>query len=189
MTYLNDFCMQDICLMSCTTTKFIITIDYSKYYLCLNSTDTNLPLLPKNFGWKYRTWDRIISQLLLTVQYISGCDNSTFHQPFLKSRGWQGAFREPSGYGLQMKPPFSSSNILNGRRGGVLPQRDQGNWPEERKQLPSAARRPGQIHAVVAPIRGHDEAASAARVSHSIVVDSKTGWSERNETYWVHLPE
>lgn len=87
-----------------------------------------------------------------------------------------------------MKPPFSRGNILNGRRGAQR-QCEQGNWPEEGKQLLSAAGRPGQIHTVVPSIRGHNEAASAAGVSHSIVVDSKTGWNEWNETYWVHVAE
>lgn len=54
----------------------------------------------------------------------------------------------------------------------------QVHLPEEGEQLLSAARGPGQIHTVVASIRGHDEAGSAAGVSHSIVVDSKTGRKE-----------
>lgn len=50
--------------------------------------------------------------------------------------------------------------------------------PEKREELPSAARRPGQINAVVAPIGGHHEAAPAAGVSHAVVVNSKTEWKE-----------
>lgn len=50
--------------------------------------------------------------------------------------------------------------------------------PEEGKQLLSAARGPGQIHTVVTSIGGHYEARFAANVSHSIMVDSKTGWKE-----------
>lgn len=47
--------------------------------------------------------------------------------------------------------------------------------PEECQQLLSAAWRPGQIHTVVASVRGHYEAASAAGVSQPVVVESKTG--------------
>lgn len=47
--------------------------------------------------------------------------------------------------------------------------------PEECEQLLPAARGPGQIHTVVASIRGHHEATPAAGVSYSIMVDSKTG--------------
>lgn len=47
--------------------------------------------------------------------------------------------------------------------------------PEECQQLLSAAWRPGQIHTVVASVRGHYEAAPAAGVSQAVVVESKTG--------------
>lgn len=52
---------------------------------------------------------------------------------------------------------------------------EQAGPPEECEQLLSAALGPGQIHTVVAPIRGHYEAAPAAGVSQSVMVDSKTG--------------
>lgn len=58
---------------------------------------------------------------------------------------------------------------------------EQVDPPEECEQLLSAARRPGQIHAVVASIRGHHEAAPAASVSYSVVVDSETGWNSHVE--------
>lgn len=60
---------------------------------------------------------------------------------------------------------------------------EQVDPPEECEQLLSAARRPGQIHAVVASIRGHHEAAPAAGVSYSVVVDSKTGWNRLNMSH------
>lgn len=50
--------------------------------------------------------------------------------------------------------------------------------PEECEQLLSAAGRPGQIHTVVAAIRGHYEATPAAGVSDSVMVESKTGWKK-----------
>lgn len=52
---------------------------------------------------------------------------------------------------------------------------EQAGSPEECEQLLSAALGPGQIHTVVASIRGHYEATPAAGVSQSIMVDSKTG--------------
>lgn len=64
--------------------------------------------------------------------------------------------------------------------------------PEEGEQLLSAARGPGQIHAVVASIRGHDEARSAAGVLESIVVNSKTGqkeWERKIIIQWCRSPE
>lgn len=45
--------------------------------------------------------------------------------------------------------------------------------PEEGEKLMSTAGGPGQIHAVVASIRGHHEAALTAAVRRSIVVDSE----------------
>lgn len=60
---------------------------------------------------------------------------------------------------------------------------EQVDPPEECEQLLSAARRPGQIHAVVASIRGHHEATPAAGVSYSVVVDSKTGWNRLNMSH------
>ncbi len=47
--------------------------------------------------------------------------------------------------------------------------------PEECEQLLSAAWGPGQIHTVVASIRGHHEPTPAAGVPYTIMVDSKTG--------------
>lgn len=47
--------------------------------------------------------------------------------------------------------------------------------PEECEQLLPAAGGPGQIHTVVAAIRGHHESTPAAGVPHSIMVDSKAG--------------
>ena len=52
---------------------------------------------------------------------------------------------------------------------------EQAGPPEECEQLLSAALGPGQIHTVVASIRGHNEATPAAGVSQSVMVDSKTG--------------
>lgn len=46
--------------------------------------------------------------------------------------------------------------------------------PEECEQLLPAALGPGQIHAVVASVRGHHEPTPAAGVSYSVMVDSKT---------------
>lgn len=56
------------------------------------------------------------------------------------------------------------------------PPPPQGDLPKECEQLLSAARGPGQIHTVVASIRGHDRARPAAGVSHPIMVDAKAGW-------------
>lgn len=75
---------------------------------------------------------------------------------------------------LKLKWPF------NGVRppwwmSGVSSQVD---LPEEREQLLSAAGGPGQIHTVVATIGGHYKARLAAGVSHSVMVDSKTGGKE-----------
>lgn len=45
--------------------------------------------------------------------------------------------------------------------------------PEEGEKLLSAAGGPGQIHAVVASIRGHHEAVPTAAVRRSVMVDSE----------------
>lgn len=45
--------------------------------------------------------------------------------------------------------------------------------PEECEHLLPAAGGPGQIHTVVAAIRGHHEPTPAAGVSHSVMVDSE----------------
>lgn len=66
--------------------------------------------------------------------------------------------------------------MMNVRHYGVMNScHEQADPPEECEQLLSAAGGPGEIHTVVASIRGHNKPTPAACVSHSIMVDSKTG--------------
>jgi len=51
--------------------------------------------------------------------------------------------------------------------------------PEEGGQLLSAAGGPGQVHAVVAAVSGHHEAARPAGIPHTVVVHPETGEKER----------
>ena len=53
--------------------------------------------------------------------------------------------------------------------------------PEEGQQLLPAAGGPGEVHAVVAPVRRHHEAAPAAGVPHTVVVHPKTGARKKQE--------